>query len=128
MTDVLSDAINTIRMSKRTGKSSCVIRPVSKLLTNILDIIQKNGYIDKYEIISDSKGGFIKVDLNKSLNDCKTIRPRISVRAKDLQQYDKHYLPALNFGILILSTSKGVMTSADARKLNIGGRLLLYVY
>ncbi len=128
MTDILSDAINAIRMAKKTGKQFCVIRPISKLLINILEIMQKNGYINKYEIISDSKGGVVKVELNQSLNDCKTIRPRISVRVKDLQKYDKRFLPALNFGILVLSTSKGIMTSVDARKANVGGRLLLYVY
>ncbi|MDP8012814.1 MAG: 30S ribosomal protein S8 [Nanoarchaeota archaeon] len=128
MTDTLSDAINTIKIARKTGKAVCVLKPFSKLLVNVLGILQKNGYIEKYEMISDSRGGFIRVTLNDSLNECKTIKPRISVRFEDLQRYEKRFLPALNFGLLILSTSSGVMTNIDARKNHVGGRLLLYVY
>jgi small subunit ribosomal protein S8 len=56
------------------------------------------------------------------------IKPRISVRGRAVERYEARFLPAQDFGILVLSTNQGVMSHTKARELKIGGRLLAYVY
>ena len=128
MADSLSTIFNTINVARRMGKKSCVVSPSSKLLINLLEIVKKNGYIDNYEIINDVRGGFIKIDINEHLNTCKAIRPRMPIKAGDIVKYEKRYLPALGFGLIFLSTNKGVITNEEAKRLMIGGNLLAYVY
>ena len=93
-----------------------------------VELIKKAGYIDNYEIINDVRGGFVKIDINEHLNECKSIRPRIPIKAGDIVKYEKRYLPALGFGLILLSTNKGVITNEEAKQLMIGGSLLAYVY
>jgi small subunit ribosomal protein S8 len=128
MVDSLSTIFNTINVARSVGKKSCVISPSSKLLISMLEIIKKNGYIDNFEIINDVRGGFVKIEINEHMNKCKSIRPRMSIKAGDIVKYEKRYLPAFGFGIILLSTNKGVITNEEAKKLMIGGNLLAYVY
>ncbi len=128
MVDSLSTVFNTIYVARKVGKKSCVVSPNSKLLISLLEIIKKNGYIDNYEIINDVRGGFVKIDINEHLNKCKAIRPRMPIKAGDLVKYEKRYLPSFGFGLILISTNKGVMTNEDAKKMMIGGSLLAYVY
>jgi small subunit ribosomal protein S8 len=69
-----------------------------------------------------------KVVLSGQINDCGVIRPRYSVKRDDLERYEARYLPAQDFGVLILTTTKGVLSHADAKKDGVGGKLLAYVY
>ena len=117
MVDSLSTIFNTINVARKVGKKSCVVSPNSKLLISLLEIIKKAGYIDNYEIINDVRGGFVKIDINEHLNECKSIRPRIPIKAGDIVKYEKRYLPALGFGLILLSTNKGVITNEDAKNL-----------
>jgi small subunit ribosomal protein S8 len=128
MADTLSNIFNIISIARKSGKQTCVVGPVSRFLVRILDIIKSNGYINKYEIISDSRGGFIKLELSENLNQCKAIRPRLPIKAEDVTKYEKRFLPSLGFGIIILSTSKGLMTNNEAKNAKIGGSLIAYVY
>jgi small subunit ribosomal protein S8 len=63
-----------------------------------------------------------------AINDCGVIKPRYSVKVAELEKYEARFLPAQNFGVLILSTTEGVVTHNRARELGIGGKLLAYVY
>ena len=128
MVDSLSTTFNTINIARSVGKKSCVVGPKSKLLIGMLEIMKKNGYIDNYEIINDVRGGFIKIDINEHMNVCKAVRPRMPIKAADIVKYEKRYLPALGFGIIIISTNKGIITNEEAKQLRIGGNLLAYVY
>ncbi|MCL4332874.1 MAG: 30S ribosomal protein S8, partial [Candidatus Thermoplasmatota archaeon] len=56
------------------------------------------------------------------------IKPRLPVKQANLDRYEARYLPAQDFGILILTTTKGVMSHIEARKQGLGGKLLAYVY
>lgn len=128
MADTLSNIFNIITIARKAGKKTCVVGPVSRFLVKILDIVKDNGYINKYEIISDSRGGFIKLELSGNLNRCKAIRPRLPIKAGDIVKYEKRFLPSLGFGIIILSTNKGLMTNIEAKNSKIGGSLIAYVY
>jgi small subunit ribosomal protein S8 len=126
--DPLADALSTIRNAERTGKDECIIRPASKLIGNVLSVVQSRGYIDEYERIEDGKAGVFRVRLNGKINDCKVIKPRFSVKRTDLERWEKRFLPARNFGALILTTPRGILSHYDARENAVGGQLLAYVY
>ena len=68
------------------------------------------------------------MNLLRNINDCGVVKPRFSFKVKDLEKFEKRYLPAKGMGILIVSTSKGYLTHEEAKKQNIGGRLIAYCY
>ncbi|RJS73320.1 30S ribosomal protein S8 [ANME-2 cluster archaeon] len=126
--DPLADALSTIRNAENVGKRECVVRPASKLIGNVLSVMQSQGYIDEYEFIDDGRAGVFKVCLRGKINDCKVIKPRFSTRLADFEKWEKRFLPARNFGALILTTPNGVLSHYEAREKNVGGQLLAYVY
>jgi len=90
--------------------------------------MQDGGYLNGFEFIEDGRGGQLLVHLNVKINKCGAITPRYSVQHSELEYWEVRYLPGKNFGMLILSTSMGVITHEQARKEGIGGELLGYVY
>ncbi len=126
--DVLNDAMATIRNAELAGKQECHVRPASKLIGRVLTVLQESGYVRGVERVEDGRGGIYKVLLKGSINDCGVIKPRFSVKRTDLDKYEARYLPAQDFGILILTTTAGVIGHARAKELGVGGKLLAYVY
>jgi small subunit ribosomal protein S8 len=120
--DPLSDAMSVIKNAENVGKPECMIHPASKLIGRTLKVMADRGFID------DGKSGMFKVKLLGRINRCGIIKPRFSAKVADLEKWEKRFLPARNFGVLILSTSKGVMAHTEARASNLGGQLLAYVY
>jgi len=128
MQDLINDAITSIRNSVRVGKSECTVRPTSKLLVEILKVFQKEGYIGEFEQTDDGRGGFIKIQLSKMINKCGIVKPRFPVRRDNYAKWEKRFLPASDFGVLVVSTPKGVMSHKEAKEKGHGGRLLAYIY
>lgn len=128
MMDVLSDALARIMNSEAAAKSECLIVPASKLVANVLKVLLRAGYIGNFEFIDDGRHGKLKVQLLGRINQIAAIRPRRPVKVKEFEKVEKQYLPSYGMGLLILSTSKGVMSHMEAKRLNIGGVLLAYVY
>jgi small subunit ribosomal protein S8 len=126
--DILSDALSTIKNARRAGKQECTISPTSNLIKNVLQVMQQHGYIGVFEEIEDGKGGKYKVEISNRLNDCNSIKPQFHVGKDEYTDYEKRYLPARQFGELIVTTSKGVMDHKQAREEGVGGSLLAYVY
>lgn len=125
---VLINALNTIYNNEVRGHKECVVYPISKLLLNVLNVMQKEGYIGEVEYIDDGRGGKLRVQLLGRINKCAAIYPRFYVKCSEIDEWAKIYLPARDVGTLILTTSKGVMTHHEAKKRRIGGALLAYVY
>jgi small subunit ribosomal protein S8 len=123
-----ADGMCTLKNSGDTGKSECTIEPASKLLGAMLRIMQESGYIKSFEFVEDGRGGQLVVHLTGKINNCGAISPRFSVQLEEMEYWEKRYLPGKNFGILMLSTSHGVLSHEQARKEGIGGELLGYVY
>jgi small subunit ribosomal protein S8 len=94
----------------------------------VLTILNKKGYIGQFEEVLDGKNNILKMNLLGNINKIGVIKPRFSVTNKDYVEVEKRFLPAKNFGVIILSTSKGIMTFEDAQKQKIGGKLLCYCY
>ncbi|AEH61068.1 ribosomal protein S8 [Methanosalsum zhilinae DSM 4017] len=126
--DPLANALSTIKNAEDIGKQSCTIKPASKLIGNVLKVMKDNGYIGEFEFIEDGKAGIYEVKLIGRINKCGAIKPRYSVQSEEFEKWEKQYLPARNFGALILTTSEGVLSQIEARESNIGGQLLAYVY
>ncbi len=128
MNDPLSDALSVMKNAERAGKNECVVKPASKLIGRVLKVIQENGYIKEFEYNEDGRAGSFKVHLNGNINDCGVIKPRFAVGREEMERYESRFLPAQNFGVLILTTTRGVISNDKAKDLRTGGRLLAYVY
>jgi small subunit ribosomal protein S8 len=126
--DPLANALSTIKNAEAVGKSSCVVRPASKTIGNVLKVMQDMGYIGEFEFVDDGKAGVYDVTLAGKINKCGAIKPRYSVGTDSFERWEKQFLPAKNFGALIVTTSNGVMSQHEARENKIGGQLLAYVY
>lgn len=125
--DPLADVLSTIKNAERVGKNSCVTR-ASNVVKSILQIMQEQGYVGAFEFIDDGRGGKFKIELRGKIIDCNVIKPRYSVKVDEFEKWEKRYLPAREFGLLILSTSKGVIEHKKAKQTKTGGKLLAYVY
>ena len=127
MHDPLADALSTIKNADNLGRTECVVR-ASKMARAILQIMQEKGYISSFDSIDDGKSGKFKIELKGKIVDCKTIKPRHSTKVDEYDRWEKRFLPAREFGILIVSTSKGVMDHKKAMEQGAGGKLVAYVY
>ncbi len=128
MGDLISDALSMIMNAERVNKKEVVIKRNSKLILRIMDILKKEGYIKDYKYEENNRGGILKVELINKINKIGSIRPRFPCSVDKFEKYEKRYLPAANFGIIILSTNQGLMTHKEAKEKNIGGILLAYCY
>jgi small subunit ribosomal protein S8 len=126
--DPLADALSTIKNAESTGKQGCIIRPASKLISSVLNVMKNQGFIGEFEFIDDGRAGVFKVDLRGRINNCKVIKPRIATGLAEFEKWEKRFLPARNFGALILTTPNGVLSHYEAREKKVGGQLLAYVY
>ena len=126
--DPLNDAMVAIKNAEMAGKGECTIRPASKLIGRVLKVMQEHDYLSSFEFREDGRGGMFIVRLKGNINNCGVIKPRFSVKRADLDKYEARYLPAQDFGVLILTTTEGVLSHSKAKELGVGGKLLAYVY
>ena len=126
--DPLSDAFVRIYNAEQAGHYEVSINPASKLLESMLTIMQSSGYVGEFERIADGRGDAFRVELVGAINRCGVIKPRHSVKRADFDKWETRYLPARDFGLLIVSTNQGVMNHHDAKKERVGGRLLAYIF
>jgi small subunit ribosomal protein S8 len=128
MLDLLSNALIAIKNAEMVGKKQVVIWPVNKLIYHVLRVLQRYGYVGEVEYVDDGRGGKYIVQLLGKINDIGPIRPRFPVKYREIVQWEQKFLPARQIGVLILSTSQGVMSHIEAKERKIGGVLLAYVY
>lgn len=121
--DIVADTLNQMMNINRVGKTGVHIKTYSKLLLSVLAIAKLKGYVKEYK--TDESG--LKIELGK-LNGCRAIKPRFIVKVGDIDKYIQRYLPAKDIGILIVSTSSGLMTHQTAQDKNLGGSLLAYFF
>ncbi|MFN3527656.1 MAG: 30S ribosomal protein S8 [Candidatus Altarchaeaceae archaeon] len=126
--DILNNALTSIRNAERVGKSECIINETSKLVIEILKIFQRHGYIGEFEVIESIYAKPAIVKLTHKINNCQVIKPRFYVTKKEILEKEIQYLPARDVGLLILTTSKGILTHKEAKEKGVGGALLCYVY
>lgn len=125
--DMLADVLYVINNAEKNGKKYCMV-PASSMVKDILTVVQKAGYIGKFEFIDDGKSGKFSVELAGKINKSRAIRPRFAVKKNEYEKWETRYLPAKDFGLLIVSTPKGIMSQKEAEQHGLGGRLVGYVY
>ena len=130
MSDVIADMLTRIR-NANDAKHSTVDIPASNMKKSIADILVNEGYVKSYQVIEDGKQGVIRVTLKYGHGKTKVIQGlrrvskpglRIYTRCEDMPKVMK------GLGIAILSTPKGIMTDKDARKANVGGEVLAFIW
>ncbi|UCH69899.1 MAG: 30S ribosomal protein S8 [Candidatus Bathyarchaeota archaeon] len=128
MTDTLANGLTTIMNNEMRNKPECVIGPASKLLGKTLRVMQLSGYIGEFEFVDDGRSGKFKVQLLGRVNKCGAVKPRFSVKADEFEVFERRFLPSRNIGVLVVSTSQGVLPHQEAKEKKIGGRLLAFIY
>lgn len=124
LNDPLANVLSHIKSYEKLGKKIVTTQNNSKMIRKILEIMQSHGYIGGFE----EEGKTLKINLIGKVNDTGVIKPRFKVNMEEYEKYEKRFLPAMNFGSLIISTNKGIMTHEQAKKENVGGKLISYVY
>jgi len=120
--DIIADALNQIMNAKKARKNEVTVEKHSKLLRNVLDIAKEHGYLD-YSV----NGRRLKIEI-KELNEIKAVKPRYSVSVEKINGYVRRFLPARNFGFVVVSTNKGLMKHEEAEEQNLGGCLIAYMF
>lgn len=130
ITDTIADMLTRIR-NANSAKHPTVDVPASNMKKQIAQILVDEGYIKSFRVIDDDKQGVIRITLKYTENKSQVVtglrrvsKPglRIYSNSKDMPKVMK------GLGIAIVSTSKGIMTDREARKNNVGGEVLAFVW
>lgn len=130
ITDPIADLLTRIR-NANSSKHETVEVPASNMKKAIVEILNEEGYIKGYQVIDDGKQGIIRITLKYGQNHEKALSGLKRVSKPGLRIYaGADELPRVlkGLGIAIISTSQGIMTDKAARKANIGGEVLAYVW
>lgn len=130
ITDSVGDMLTRIRNAS-SAKHDKVSVPASNIKKEIARILVEEGYIESYEFTPDDKQGNIEMTLKYGAGKTPTIMGIRRVSKPGLRIYTNvEDMPKVigGLGIAILSTSKGIMTDKDARKANVGGEVLAYIW
>lgn len=126
--DILANLFSTIYNNEMRNKKECLVYPASSLAGEVLRAMQKKGYIGEFEFVDDGLSGKFRIQLLGRINKCGVVSPKFSFKKDEIDKWERRYLPAINVGFLIVTTSNGVMTHDEVRGMSVGGRLIGYVY
>jgi len=130
MTDPIADLLTRIRNANQM-KHKTVEIPASKLKAEILGVLKSEGYITSFELVNDGVQGTLKVTLKYLLNNERAVRGLKRISKPGLRVYAKNdEMPRVlnGLGIAIVSTSHGIMTDREARKQQVGGEVIAYIW
>ena len=128
MNDTLATVLSQINNAINVGKTSITTSISSKLLVHVLTIMKEKGYVGEFKEIEDAKGNYLEISLSGTLNKCGVVKPRFAIKLADFEKFEKSFLPARGFGLLIVSTNQGLMTHEEAKEKSLGGKLISYCY
>lgn len=129
MTDPIADYLTRIRNAFQ-AKHKTVDIPSSNMKIAITKILEQNGYINGHEVIADSKQGVLRIRL-KYTDGKPSIKTLERISRPGIRQYNgSKELPRVKngYGIGLISTPKGIMTDKEARKQNVGGEVICYIW
>jgi len=130
MTDPIADMLTRIRNANTVGHATVDI-PASKMKKSIAGIMTEEGYIKGYDVIDDDKQGTIRVHMKYGSDKEKVISGIKKISKPGLKVYAKaNEVPRVlgGLGIAIISTSNGVISDKEARKLGVGGEVICYIW
>ena len=128
-TDLIADAFTMIRNAVMAKKENLDI-PASNMLKEIMEILKQQNYIDTFKVIEDKQQDVLRVYLKRSTGK-PVIRNIKRISRPGLRKYvkrDKVPLVLRGRGLAIISTSKGIMTDAQAREQGLGGEVIGYIW
>jgi len=126
--NILANLFTTLYNNETRRKRECIIIPASRFASQILRVMQKHRYIGEFEQIDDNRLGKFRIQLLAKINKCGIVTPRFSVKKDEYLNWERQFLPAYSMGILLVSTSDGVMSHHEAVDKGLGGVLVGYVY
>lgn len=130
MTDPIADLLTRIRNANMVRHASVDI-PASNIKKTIVQILLDEGFIKGFDVIDDGKQGIIRVQLKYGENKERVITGLKRISKPGLRVYAKrNEVPKVlgGLGIAVISTSNGVITDKEARKLGVGGEVVCYVW
>ncbi|NLT47793.1 MAG: 30S ribosomal protein S8 [Clostridiales bacterium] len=130
MTDPVADMLTRIRNANTVGHATVDI-PASKMKKSIAEILVKEGYIKGFNIIDDGKQGIIRVQMKYGADKERVISGLKKISKPGLKVYAKSdEVPKVlgGLGVAIISTSNGIVSDREARKLGVGGEVICYVW
>ena len=130
MTDPIADMLTRIR-NANVVKHETVDVPASNMKKELSRILLEEGFIRGYDVIEDGKQGIIRIQLKYGQTGESVISGLKRISKPGMRVYaDKHEVPRVlnGLGISIISTSKGILTDKQARKENVGGEVICYVW
>ncbi|MBQ4506433.1 MAG: 30S ribosomal protein S8 [Firmicutes bacterium] len=130
MTDPVADMLTRIRNANTAGHDFVDI-PASKIKKNIAEILVKEGYIKGFELIEGENQPIIRVEMKYAAGKTRVITGIKRISKPGLKVYAKAAdVPKVlgGLGIAIISTSSGLITDKEARKLGVGGEVICYVW
>jgi small subunit ribosomal protein S8 len=130
MTDPLADMLTRIRNAGRAGHDKVDI-PASRMKIALARIFKEEGFIKNYKVIKDNRQGILRVYLRYDVEQKPLIQRIERVSRPGLRVYVGHEdLPRVQggLGVAVISTSKGVITDRQARKLKVGGEVLCQIW
>lgn len=130
VTDPIADMLTRIRNANRQKHNSVNI-PASKMKKAIAEILLNEGFIKSFEVLDDNVQGTIKIELKYSKQNERVIKGLKRISKPSLKIYSKvNEIPNVlgGLGVALISTSKGLVTDKQARKLGVGGEVVCYVW
>ncbi len=130
MTDPIADMLTRIRNANTVGHAT-VDLPASKMKKSIAEIMRDEGYIKGYDVIEDGKQGIIRIQMKYGADKEKVISGIKRISKPGLKVYAKRdAVPKVlgGLGIAIVSTSHGIVSDKEARKLGVGGEVICYIW
>ena len=130
MTNPIADMLTRIR-NANTVKHETVDVPASNIKKEIVRILLEEGFVRGYDVIEDEKQGIIRIQLKYGQAGEKVIQGIKRISKPGMRVYtNAHEIPKVlnGLGIAIISTSKGILTDKQARKENVGGEVICYVW
>jgi small subunit ribosomal protein S8 len=128
LNDPLANVLSYINNHEKLGRKEILVGNNSRFIRQVLAILNENNYLGEFKEIEDGKGKLLAISLIGAINKVGVITPRFNVKKDNFEKFEKRYLPAKDFGVMIVSTSKGLMTHMQAKEKNLGGRLVCYCY
>ena len=126
--DPLVSALSGIDNAESVGHLDQTVEPASNEIGSVLEVFYDRGYVDGFQYVDDGKAGTFEVELKGAINRCGAVKPRYSAGADEFERWEKRFLPARDYGTLIVSTPEGIMSHYEARNQGIGGEVIAYVY
>ncbi len=126
--DPLAATLSSLDNAESVGHLTQVVEPASNEIGSVLEVLYDRGYINGFERIEDGKAGQFEVELKGAINECGPVKPRYSAGADEFEKWEKRFLPARDYGTLVVTTSHGIMSHYEAREQGIGGQVIAYVY